>query len=400
MRKKKPKMRRNIATEVVHGKQILGDNLTRALSVPIYQSAVFTFESAEAGADIFAKKKKGYFYTRLGNPTIEAFEEKMAYVEEGESACAFASGMAAISGTLLSVCNKGDEVIAVYPIYGCTYSLLVDVLPKWDIKVKWAKADNFLNNLKKQISPKAKIILIETPVNPTIDIIDIKETAKIAHQNKLLLAVDNTFASFYNQKPLKHGADIVIYSATKYISGHGDTVGGIVIGRKDFINYMKDYIIRDLGGIISPFNAWLLLRGLRTMAVRMQAHNYNGRKVAEFLEKHPKVAWVKYPGLKSHPQYNIAQKQMTDFSSMIAFELKGGRTAGRKLMNNVKLCVCAVSLGDCATLIEHPASMTHSSYSKRALEESGISEGLVRLSVGIEYYQDIIDDLRQALDKL
>lgn len=400
MKKKKTKMRRNIATDVVHGKHILGDKCTRALSVPIYQSAVFTFESAEAGADIFAKRKRGYFYTRLGNPTIEAFEEKMAYLEEGESACAFASGMAAISGTLLAICNKADEVVAVYPIYGCTYSLLVDVLPKWGITVKWAKADNFLNNLKNQISSRTKIILIETPVNPTIDIIDIRETAKIARQHNILLAVDNTFASFYNQKPLKLGADIVVYSATKYISGHGDTVGGIVIGKKDFVTYMKDYIIRDLGGIMSPFNAWLLLRGLRTMAVRMQTHNYNGRKVAEFLEKHPKVAWVKYPGLKSHPQYEIAQKQMTDVSSMIAFELKGGRNAGRKLMNNVKLCVCAVSLGDCATLIEHPASMTHSSYSKQALEESGITEGLVRLSVGIEYYQDIIDDLKQALDKL
>ncbi len=400
MKKKKTKMRRNIATDVVHGKHILGDKCTRALSVPIYQSAVFTFESAEAGANIFAKRKKGYFYTRLGNPTIEAFEEKMAYLEEGDSACAFASGMAAISGTLLAICNKGDEVVAVYPIYGCTYSLLVDVLPKWGITVKWAKADDFLNNLKNQISSRTKLILIETPVNPTIDIIDIRETAKFAHQHNILLAVDNTFASFYNQKPLKLGADIVVYSATKYISGHGDTVGGVVIGKKDFINYMKDYIIRDLGGIMSPFNAWLLLRGLRTMAVRMQTHNYNGRKVAEFLEKHPKVAWVKYPGLKSHPQYGIAQKQMTDVSSMIAFELKGGRNAGRKLMNNVKLCVCAVSLGDCATLIEHPASMTHSSYSKQALEESGITEGLVRLSVGIEYYQDIIDDLKQALDKL
>ncbi|MEO0076383.1 MAG: aminotransferase class I/II-fold pyridoxal phosphate-dependent enzyme [candidate division WOR-3 bacterium] len=400
MKKKKTKMRRNIATEVVHGKQILADLTTRALSVPIYQSAVFTFESAESGADIFAKRKKGYFYTRLGNPTIEAFEEKMTYLEHGEAACAFASGMAAIAGTILAICNAGDEIIAVYPIYGCTYSLLNDVLPRWNIKVKWAKANNFLDNTKKLLSNKTKLIVIESPVNPTIDIIDINATAELAHQNKILLAVDNTFASFYNQKPLDLGADIVMYSATKYISGHGDTVGGVVIGKKDFITYMKDYIIRDLGGIISPFNAWLLLRGIRTMAVRMQAHNGNGLEIAKFLEKHPKIKWVKYPGLPSHPQYEIALKQMSGFSSMIAFELKGGREAGRKLMNNVKLCVCAVSLGDCATLIEHPASMTHSSYSKQALEESGISEGLVRLSVGIEYYQDIIDDLRQALDKV
>lgn len=392
-------MRRNIATDVVHGKQILHDLQTRALSVPIYQSAVFTFESAETGASIFAKEKKGYFYTRLGNPTIEVFEEKIAYLEKGEAGCAFASGMAAISGTILSVCNNGDEIIAVYPIYGCTYSLLIDVLPRWGIKVKWAKSDDFINNAKNQISNKTKLILIETPVNPTIDIIDIKETAKLAHQYKAQLAVDNTFATFYNQRPLQLGADIVINSSTKYISGHGDTVGGIVVGKQNFITYMKDFIIRDLGGIISPFNAWLLLRGLRTLAVRMEAHNRNGMAIAKFLENHPKVSWVRYPGLKSHPQYDIAKKQMSGFSSMIAFELKGGREAGRKLMNTIKLCICAVSLGDCATLIEHPASMTHSSYSKQALQESGISEGLVRMSVGIEDPKDIIADLAQALKK-
>ncbi len=399
MKKKKSKMRRHIATDVVHGKQLVTDLKTRALSFPIYQSAVFTFESAEKGAAIFAKEKKGYFYTRLGNPTIEAFEDKMAYLEGGQAACAFASGMAAISGTVLSVCKSGDEVIAAYPIYGCTYSLLVDVLPRWGIEVKWAKSDNFIRNVKKQINKKTALILIESPVNPTVDILDIQETAKIAHRIGVKLAVDNTFASFYNQKPLELGADVVMHSATKYISGHGDTVGGVVIGKKDFITYMKDYIIRDLGGIISPFNAWLLLRGLRTMAVRMDAHNRNGMEIAKFLENHPKVKWVKYPGLPSHPQYQIAKKQMSGFSSMIAFELKGGREAGRKLMNNIKLCICAISLGEAATLIEHPASMTHSSYSKQALKRAGISEGLVRMSVGIEDVRDIIADLEQALQK-
>ncbi|MCX7757232.1 MAG: PLP-dependent aspartate aminotransferase family protein [candidate division WOR-3 bacterium] len=398
--KKKPKMRRNIATEVIHGKQVLGDINTRALSVPIYQSAVFTFESAEAGAAIFAKKRSGYFYTRLGNPTVEAFEEKIAYLEEGEAACAFASGMAAISGVVLATCKTGDEVVAVYPIYGCTYSLLTDLLGRWGIQVKWARTDNFLDNLKKMITKKTKLVLVESPVNPTIDIVDISATAELAHKVGARLAVDNTFASFYNQKPLNLGADIVVYSATKYISGHGDTVGGVVIADKDFIAYLKDYIIRDLGGILSPFNAWLLLRGLRTMAVRMDRHNENGLAVARFLEEHPKVRWVKYPGLTSHPQYEIAKRQMTGYSSMIAFELKGGREAGRKLMNNLKLCICAVSLGDVATLIEHPASMTHSSYSKEALKDSGISEGLVRMSVGLEAQEDIIADLKQALDKI
>jgi methionine-gamma-lyase len=398
--KKKAKMRYDIATEIIHCPKVVGDLNTRSLSVPIYQTAVFTFESAEAGAEIFAKKRQGYFYTRLGNPTIEAFEEKLAYLEEGEAACAFASGMAAISAVVLGCSGKEDEIIACYPIYGCTYSLLTDLVGRWGIKVKWARTDNFINNLKKIISKKTKLVLIESPVNPTIDVIDIKEAQEITHHYGAQLAVDNTFASFYNQKPLKLGADIVIYSATKYISGHGDTVGGVVIGKKEFITYLKDYIIRDLGGIISPFNAWLLLRGLRTMAVRMERHNNNGLLVAQFLEEHPKVRWVKYPGLTSHPQHEIARRQMSGgYSSMIAFELKGGREAGRKLMNNVKVCICAVSLGDVATLIEHPASMTHSSYSKEALKASGISEGLVRMSVGLEAAQDIINDLKQALDK-
>ncbi|MEO0096627.1 MAG: aminotransferase class I/II-fold pyridoxal phosphate-dependent enzyme [candidate division WOR-3 bacterium] len=387
-------------TKYVHGKEVLGEKFTRSLSVPIYQTAIFTFSSAEEGAGIIAKEKEGYFYTRLGNPTIKAFEEKMAFLEEGEDACAFASGMAAISAVIFSLIKAGDEILASYPIYGCTYSLFTSILPNLGIKAEWLMAKNFAEELKKKINKRTKIVFIETPTNPTIEVIDIEEISEIAHRYNAKVVVDNTFATTFNQKPLKLKADISLHSATKYISGHGDTLGGVVISDKETIKNLKENLIRNFGAVISPFNAWLLLRGLKTLALRMSKHNENGLKVAQFLENHPKIQWVSYPGLPSHPQYEIAKKQMNGFSGMIAFELKGGREAGRKLMNNIKLCVCAVSLGDTATLIEHPASMTHFTYSKEDLEKSGISEGLVRMSVGIEDAEDIIEDLKQALAKV
>ncbi|MEO0117245.1 MAG: PLP-dependent aspartate aminotransferase family protein [candidate division WOR-3 bacterium] len=387
-------------TKVVHGKEILFDYQTRSLSVPIYQTALFTFASAEEGAEIFAGEKEGYIYTRLGNPTIRALEEKIAFLEEGEDCCALASGMAAIASVLFTLCQKGDEVIASYPIYGCTYSLLVSILQPLGIKVRFLRAGNFLSETRKVVSKKVKCLLIESPTNPTCEIIDIRETAKLAHSVGAYLVIDNTFATFYNQKPLKLGADVVVHSATKFISGHGDTLGGLVIGKRDFIEELKDKALRCLGGVISPFNAWLLLRGIKTLGVRMERHNENGMKVAEFLAKREEISRLYYPGLPSHPGYRIAKSQMSGFGSMLAFELKGGREAGRILMNSIKLCLCAVSLGDTATLIEHPASMTHSSYSKEALKKAGISEGLVRMSVGIEDYRDIIADLSQALQKI
>lgn len=386
-------------TKVVHGKGIPEDKVTRSLSIPIYQTAVFTFESAEQGAALFSGEE-GYIYTRLGNPTIRAFEEKMAYLENGEDGAAFASGMAAISATILTLLRKDDELIASFPIYGCTFSLLTHLIPKWGMRVKWVKAKDFVSEAEKVITPRTKLLLIESPTNPNIDLVDIKGAAELAHKSGIPLAIDNTFATFYCQKPLDLGTDIVIYSATKFICGHGDTVGGIVIGEKPFIKEVKDYVVRDIGGIISPFNAWLLLRGIKTMAVRMKQHCENAQKVAEFLENHLKVREVFYLGLKSHPQYELAKSQMESFGGMLAFELKEGREAGRRMMDNLKLCVVAVSLGDTATLIEHPASMTHSTYSKEDLEKFGISEGLVRMSVGIEGSQDLIDDLSQALDKV
>ncbi len=386
-------------TKVVHGKGLPEEEKTRALSIPIYQTAVFTFESAEQGARLFAGEE-GYIYTRLGNPTIRAFEEKLAFLEGGEDGAAFASGMAAISSLLLTLLKTDDELIASSPIYGCTFSLLTDLIPKWGIKVKWVEAKEFISKAEPLITPKTKLLFIESPTNPTLDLVDIRGAAELAHKSGIPLAIDNTFATFYCQRPLELGADIVVYSATKFICGHGDTVGGVVIGRKEFIKEVKDYVMRDIGGIISPFNAWLLLRGIKTIAVRMERHCENAQKVAEFLDNHPKVERVFYPGLSSHPQYRLAKSQMKSPGAMLAFELKGGREAGRKMMNSLKLCVVAVSLGDTATLIEHPASMTHSTYSKEELKEFGISEGLVRMSIGIENHEDIIDDLSQALDRV
>jgi len=390
--------KRRLATGVVHGAKRKVDPLTRSLTVPIYQSAVFGFKNAEQGAAIFAGAEKGYFYTRLGNPTHTALEERMAFLEGGEDAVAFASGMAAISTTILTLCRSGDRIISSYPIYGGTHSLFKELLPKFGIEVVYVDALKFSSLAGQVADERTKIFYLESPANPTLILVDLERASRLAHKFKAKVMVDNTFATPYHQRPLEWGADIVIHSGTKYIGGHGDTVGGIAVGKRSFCEEVRSVVLRDLGGIISPLNAWLLLRGLKTLALRMEKHSENGMKVAKFLESHPKVERVHYLGLPSHPQYKLALKQMTNgFSGIVAFELKGGRPAGKKLLNRVRLCTLAISLGSTDTLIEHPASMTHSTYSIEELKQFGITEGLVRLSVGIEDSSDIIKDLEEAL---
>lgn len=386
------------STLCVHGAGGV-DPQTGALSVPIYQSSTFAFKSAKHGADLFAGKEEGYVYTRLGNPTQAALEKEMSFLEGGEAALCFSSGMAAISAIILSLCQNGDNIVSGDTVYGGTHNLYKETLPFWDINVKEINA-TVLENIENAIDEKTKMIFIETPANPTLEIVDINRCAKIAKKNKIPLVVDNTFATPYLQRPLELGAEIIVHSATKYIGGHGDTVAGIVISQKEYIDDLRNNILRDLGGIISPLNAWLLLRGLKTLPVRMDRHCCNATEVAKYLALHPKINWVKYPGLSTHPQYDLASKQMSKFGGMITFEVKGGRKAGEKLMNNVSLLTLAVSLGDCDSLIEHPASMTHSTYSANELEEVGISEGLIRISVGLEDPSDIIDDLKFALNQI
>jgi len=388
----------SFATLCVHGSGGV-DRLTGAVSIPIYQSSTFAFPSARAGAEIFAGQREGYIYTRIGNPTVEAFEREMAFLEGGEAACATASGMAATTTAVLTVVRTGENIVASDTLYGGTHQLFRETMKRLGIEVRDVEASH-LPNIEAAMDEKTRIVFIETPSNPTLKLIDIAGAAKIAHRHGALLMVDNTFATPYFQRPLALGADVVIHSATKYIGGHGDTIGGVIVGPKDFIKRAKGEVLRDLGGCLSPFNAWLFVRGLKTLPVRMERHQFNAMRIAQYLSFHPKVARVWYPGLRIHPQHELARKQMTGFGGMVSFELKGGRAAGEKLMDSVKLMTLAVSLGDCDTLIEHPASMTHSTYKEEDLLACGITPGLVRLSVGIEAVEDLINDLSQALKKI
>ncbi|OGB64944.1 MAG: methionine gamma-lyase [Caldithrix sp. RBG_13_44_9] len=375
------------------------DPLTGAVSVPIYQSSTFAFKSAKQGAAIFAGEEEGYFYTRLGNPTQAALEREMAFLEGGEAALCFASGMGAISGVILALCRSGDNLVSSDTVYGGTHNLYKETLPMWNIQTREVNATD-LTKVESAIDEKTRLLFIETPANPTLSIIDISGCAEICKKHNIPLVIDNTFATPYLQRPIEMGANIIIHSATKYIGGHGDTIAGLVVGKKDFVDNLRAKILRDLGAVISPLNAWLLLRGLKTLPVRMDRHCANAFEVAKFLAFHPKINWVKYPGLSTHPQYQLASRQMKKFGGMITFEVKGGRPAGEKLMNSVGLITLAVSLGDCDSLIEHPASMTHSTYNAQELEEVGISEGLIRLSVGLEDPSDITTDLKLALKKI
>ncbi len=387
-----------ISTMCVHGAGGY-DKATGAVGKPIYQTSTFAFESARAGAEIFLGEREGYVYTRISNPTQEAFEKEMAFLEGGEAALAFGSGMAAISGVIMALCRNGDNVVSSDTLYGGSHQLFTETLPRWDIQVREVDGTDCAN-IAAAIDDKTRAVYIETPANPTLSLIDIRQCAEIAHKHGIPLIVDNTFPTPYFQQPLKLGADVVVHSATKYIGGHGDTVAGVAIGKKDFIDELRMGILRDMGGIISPLNAWLLVRGLKTLAIRMERHQENAMQIAKYLQFHPKVKSVFYPGLTTHPQHALAREQMSGFGGMVSFEVKGGRKAGETLMNSVELITLAVSLGDVDSLIEHPGSMTHSTYAPEDLAAVGITEGLVRLSVGIEDPKDIINDLSQALNKI
>ncbi|MFH0777309.1 MAG: aminotransferase class I/II-fold pyridoxal phosphate-dependent enzyme [Candidatus Eisenbacteria bacterium] len=391
------------ATIAIHGRKRIdkheAETPIRAVSTPIFQSSTFAFESAEQGAAIFAGEQEGYFYTRMGNPTQTALEREMAFLEGGDAALAMASGMAATTTLVLSFVRTGEKVVASDTLYGGTHQLFTKTLPRVGIEVVEVDASDSAN-VEAALDERTRLIFVETPANPTLKLVDIAAVSEIAKRHGILFAVDNTFCTPYYQNPIQLGADFVIHSATKYIGGHGDTVAGVIVGPGDKIKEMKKEFLRDLGGVISPFNAWLLLRGLKTLPVRMEKHSENATEIAQFLSFHPKVRRVWFPWLRTHPQYELARKQMRGPSGMIAFELKGGREAGRTLMNGVELCVLAVSLGDVDTLIQHPATMTHSSYTAEELEEVGITEGLVRLSVGLEDVEDIIYDLRRAMSRI
>ena len=372
---------------------------TGSVAPPIYQATTFAFRNAEQGAAIFSEEMEGYVYTRWGNPTLASLERKLAALEGGEEALVTASGMAAVTTALLTVLDSGDHVLCSKGVYTGTYKFLSYSLRRFDVKVDFVDGTN-PTLFEKVIHPNTRLIYIETPANPTLDVIDIAVISDIARRHGLPLFIDNTFATPCGQRPLELGADVVIHSMTKYLCGHGDAIGGAIIGRREFIEEARKVTLRIYGGVLSPFNAWLIMRGIHTLPLRMRAHSQNAMEIAKFLEEHPRVKMVRYPGLPSHPQHEIALKQMKLFGGMISFELMGGEEAGRKLMNSLRLCTLAVSLGDTRTLISHPASMTHAAVPREERLRFGITDGLIRLSVGLEDVGDIIEDLDRGLSYL
>lgn len=390
---------KGFATKAIHGGH--QPNQYGALSTPIYQTSTFVFDNAKQGGDRFALKEDGYIYSRLGNPTNTSLEEKLALLEGTEAAISTGSGIGAISAAMWTALKAGDHVVASDTLYGCTFAYLNHGLTRYGVEVTFCDASD-PENIRKAMKENTRVVYLETPANPSLKINDIEAISKIAHENKdCLVFVDNTFCTPYIQRPIELGADVVIHSGTKYLNGHGDVISGFVCGTKEFIDNVRFFGIKDMTGAnLSPFDAFLILRGLKTLAIRMDRHCSNAMKVAEFLESHPAVDKVYYPGLKSFPQYELAKKQMSLPGGMVSFELKGGLEEGIKVMDNVKLCKLAVSLGDAESLIEHPASMTHSPYSAEERAEAGISDSLVRLSVGLEDAPDIIEDLNNVLNML
>lgn len=369
-----------------------------ALVPPLHLSSTFVFDSAEAGAEIFAGERSGYFYSRIANPTVDLLETRMAALEEAEAAVATASGMGAIAALLWSFLTPGDEVIVDKTLYGCTFAFMRHGLARFGVTIRHVDLTDPAN-LAAEISDQTRIVYFETPANPNMRIIDIAAISAIARAHGARTVVDNTYATPVLTRPLTLGADAVVHSATKYLGGHGDLVGGIVLGRAADMQQVRMVGVKDMtGAVMAPFNAMLVLRGLKTLKLRMAEHCASAMWVAEMLEAHPAVAAVHYPGLPGFAQHELARTQMPGFGGMIAFELKGGYDAGLAMMNRLGLVQRAVSLGDAESLIQHPASMTHSTYSPEERREYGISDGLVRLSVGLEDVGDILADLAQALD--
>ncbi len=389
------------ATIVVHG--IHGHHAgTLDLVPPVHLTSTFVFKNADHGAGCFAGTDEGYIYTRLGNPTLDLLGEKMAAIKGAEAGLTAASGMAALAAVAMTLCRPGDNFVACNSLYGGTFALFNRHMRDFGVEPRLLPPADCRDGEKVAAATdtKTRFLFIETPANPTLDVYDIALWARAAKKRGVPLVVDNTFPSPWLSSPLALGADIVVHSGTKYLSGHGDIIGGMIVGSKEMMTRIKKDYLNNFGPTMSPFTAWLFLRGIKTLAVRMEKHCDNAEKIAAFLEKHPKVTKVWYPGLPSHPDHALAKKQMRRFGAMIAFEVKGGLEAGKKLMNNVKLCTLAVSLGDCETLIQHPASMTHASIPREERLKAGISDGLIRLSVGIEDAADIIADLDTTLARI
>jgi len=388
----------SIETQAIHSGRI-NDEQFGSLATPLYQTSTFIFDNAEQGAERFAGESDGFIYTRLGNPTTRQLEMRVAAMEGMEDAAATATGMAAVSAALLTNLQAGDHMISSKAVYGCSFALMNHMLKKFGIEVTFVDMTE-PENIHAAVQENTKLVFLETPINPNLVVLDLEKICGIAKQHQLLSVIDNTFLTPVLQQPAKFGADIVIHSATKYLNGHGDVVAGIVCGSTEMITEIKLTTLKDIGATISPHDAWLIMRGIKTLPIRMERHCSNAQSVAEFLESHPAVSQVYYPGLESHPGHQFIGKQMKAAGGVIAFELNTDLKGGADFINNMQLFSIAVSLGDAESLIQHPASMTHSPYEPEERAEAGITDSLIRISVGLENVDDIIADLRQSLAKI
>jgi len=373
-------------------------NPEHALNPPIFMTSTFTFDNTDKVDDVMSFKSDDYVYTRGNNPTLRLFEERMTALENGKGAVAFASGMAAISSVLFSLLRPGDNVLVHRTLYGSSYSVVTKVLPKYDMGYRIADLEK-LENLASMVDEHTKVIYFETPSNPNLSIIDIRRVCAFAKPRGIKVVIDNTFATPYLQRPLELGVDVVVHSATKYICGHGDVVAGVAVANDpDYIMSLKFEYMCEFGGVLSPFNAWLLLRGLKTLGLRMRQHSANAMAVALRLREHPKVTQVFYPGLDDFPGHEVAKAQMDGFGAIVSFEVKGGLEAAKRVVNNMHLFQLAVSLGDCETLVQLPAAMTHRGYDHASLAEFGLTESMIRISVGLEDIEDILAELDAILE--
>ncbi|MCD6564659.1 MAG: aminotransferase class I/II-fold pyridoxal phosphate-dependent enzyme [Bacteroidales bacterium] len=384
-------------TKLVHLGEL--EDSMGSVTVPIFQTSTFSFKTAQHGADCFSGKDYGYIYTRLGNPTINALEETIAELENGFGGIATSSGMGAVNSIYLALLGQGAHLVSTASVYGPSRNVIEKHYNRFGVEATFVDTSD-PDNVRKSIKPNTKMILVETPSNPTMQLTDIRLIAAIAHEHGIPLVVDNTFSSPYLQNPLDLGADVVFHSITKFINGHADVVGGVIVAKEEKLYKQIRDIMVNFGCNMDPHQAYLVHRGVKTLSIRIEKAQENAAKIAQWLEEHPLVEWVKYPGLKSHPQHELAKKQMRGFGTMISFELKGGLDAGKVLMDNVELATLAVSLGGVETLIQHPASMTHSGVDREKKLKAGITDGLVRLSIGIEDVEDLIDDLSQAINKI
>ncbi|WP_370514466.1 methionine gamma-lyase [Alteribacillus sp. YIM 98480] len=391
-------MNKSIDTRLIHG-NYSSRFYHGSLIPPIFQTSTFSFTSAEEGERRFAGEEDGFVYSRLGNPTVQELEYKIADLENGEEGIAFSSGMAAVSAVVTSVIKTGDHILVSEGVYGCTFGLLQMLKDRFNIDFSLVNMDK-KETIESLLRPQTKAIYVETPINPTMKLVDLQMIRNIAKQHNLFYIVDNTFSSPVLQRPLEFGADVVLHSATKYIGGHGDVIAGLAAGSTDFISLVRRSSQKDMGGILGPFDAWLLLRGIKTLSLRMKRHSENAKLLSERLKNHSKIEKVYYPGDPDFPQHSLAAKQMDHFGGLISFELKGTKAAAQSFMNHLVMIQIAVSLGDAETLIQHPATMTHAIVPHETRNKMGISDRLLRLSAGLEAEKDIWQDIEQALDAL